>query len=109
MLILFFVGIALAVIGIIIYLSSLIMITIDAFNNKPVQGILSLFIPFYCFYYLFTQYKKDNKKSVILLLFAGLILMILGIVFIGIGSNDKLSESTAMLYSLEKIVILKKQ
>ena len=68
----------LLIIGFVVSLVGGIMILIDAFKKETVQGILCLFVPFYSLYYLFAKYTKENKKTVIILVFAGIALIIIG-------------------------------
>ena len=61
-----------------------IMILVVAFKESVGQGLLSLFIPFYVLYYVFTRWEACKKGF--LLNVGGVVGVILGTVLAGIGA-----------------------
>ena len=53
----------LTIISILVAIIASTFVIVDAFNNSKKQGLLTLFIPFYIFYYFFAFYKKNLKEN----------------------------------------------
>jgi hypothetical protein len=63
-----------------------IIILVHAFSKGGVvQGLLSLFIPFYILYYAFAKFEHE-KKGMILAAWFGAILLQFVLMFMGVGA-----------------------
>ena len=65
-----------------------IMILVEAFKESTGQGFLSLLVPFYAFYYVFTRW--DDCKKGFLINVAGVVAVIAGTMF---GAGAMLTAS----------------
>ncbi len=93
------IGSILWIIGAIAAFIAGIMILIDAFKLETTQGLLCLFVPFYAFYYLFAKYTNEgNKKTVMLLFFGGMGILIIGAIMTFAGAASSMANMKGLKF-----------
>ena len=93
-------GFLICLFGVVVFTAT---VRVHAFKRSLKQGLLT-FVPFYPWWYGFTQYDRPNKKTVLALTAASIILgCILLIIGMGLGSISKARADSIRMEGMENL------